>query len=411
MPRTDSLPKYRRHKASKQAVVTLNGRDHYLGPHGSRSSVKEYDRLVAEWLARGRRSAEVVDVPISELLLAYTKFAKGHYRKHGQATGSWENQKPTIKLFKDMYGDTLVSEFGPLKLKAFREKISRPREMRFGDRVEVRTASRGHINEQVSLIRRIFRWGLAEELVPADILTALSAVSGIQAGRTDLPEGKRVEPVSDEHIEAVLPLLTRTVKAMVQIQRFTAMRPNEVLQLRPMDVDRSGKVWTYRPQSHKTEHHGRQRVVPLGPQAQKALTPFLERKPDMYCFVPAESFSESLAKRHAKRVTPLSCGNRPGTNRKAFTPNKPSESTYTNDSYRRAIHRACDTAEIPRWSPNQLRHSAATKIRSQFGLEQARVVLGHSKTSTTEIYAEKDRESAHQMDNQRGATAYRMTLK
>jgi integrase len=397
MPRTDSLPKYRKHKASKQAVVTLNGRDHYLGPHGSRSSVKEYDRLVAEWLARGRRSIEVAEVTVSELLLAYAQFAKVHYRKHGQATGSWDNQKPTIKLFRDMYGDTLVSEFGPLKLKAFREKISRPREMKFGHRVEVRTASRRYINDQVSLVRRIFRWGLAEELVPAGIVTAISAVDGIQAGRTDLPEGKRVEPVSEKHVEAVLPLLTPTVRAMVQVQLLSGMRPNEVLQLRPMDVDRSGEVWTYKPQSHKTEHHGRQRIVPLGPQAQEALMPFLDRKPDMSCFVPAESFSESLAKRKARRVTPLSCGNRPGTNRKSYTPNKPSESTYTNDSYRRAIHRACDAAKIPRWSPNQLRHSAATKIRSQFGLEQARVVLGHSKTMTTEIYAEKDLESAKQV--------------
>jgi hypothetical protein len=30
--RRDSLPKYRKHKASGQAVVELNGRVHYLGP-------------------------------------------------------------------------------------------------------------------------------------------------------------------------------------------------------------------------------------------------------------------------------------------------------------------------------------------------------------------------------------------
>lgn len=33
------LPSYRRHKVSGHAVVTLNGRDHYLGPHGSPESV------------------------------------------------------------------------------------------------------------------------------------------------------------------------------------------------------------------------------------------------------------------------------------------------------------------------------------------------------------------------------------
>jgi hypothetical protein len=43
-----SLPKYRKHRASGQAVVTLCGVDHYLGPHGTRASKSEYDRLIAE---------------------------------------------------------------------------------------------------------------------------------------------------------------------------------------------------------------------------------------------------------------------------------------------------------------------------------------------------------------------------
>ncbi len=48
-------PSYRRHKASGQAVVTFHGRDHYLGRHGSDVSKNEYDRLIAEYLANGRR--------------------------------------------------------------------------------------------------------------------------------------------------------------------------------------------------------------------------------------------------------------------------------------------------------------------------------------------------------------------
>ena len=55
MPRlSDSLPKYRKHKATGQAVVTLNGRDFYLGPHGTAASKLEFDRLIGEWLAKGR---------------------------------------------------------------------------------------------------------------------------------------------------------------------------------------------------------------------------------------------------------------------------------------------------------------------------------------------------------------------
>ena len=46
--------KYRKHKASGQAIVTLNGKDNYLGTHGTAASKREYDRLISEWLANGR---------------------------------------------------------------------------------------------------------------------------------------------------------------------------------------------------------------------------------------------------------------------------------------------------------------------------------------------------------------------
>lgn len=59
MPR--SLPSYRLHRPSQQGVVTLSGRDFYLGPYGTASSRAEYDRLIAEWLANGRRLPVIAD--------------------------------------------------------------------------------------------------------------------------------------------------------------------------------------------------------------------------------------------------------------------------------------------------------------------------------------------------------------
>ena len=49
------VPSYRLHKATGQAVVTLDGRDFYLGKHGTAESREAYDRMIAEWLASGRR--------------------------------------------------------------------------------------------------------------------------------------------------------------------------------------------------------------------------------------------------------------------------------------------------------------------------------------------------------------------
>ena len=55
--------------------------------------------------------------------------------------------------------------------------------------------------------------------------------------------------------------LPTVVADMVRFQRATGCRPGEVCIVRPCDVDTTGDVWSYRPQSHKTEHHGRQRVI------------------------------------------------------------------------------------------------------------------------------------------------------
>ncbi len=47
-----------------------------------------------------------------------------------------------------------------------------------------------------------------------------------------------------------------------------------------------------------------------------------------------------------------------------------------------------------RLSPNQLRHSFATKVRREHGLEAAQVLLGHAMADVTQVYAERDTEKA-----------------
>ncbi|MGN6505850.1 MAG: hypothetical protein ACTHM6_09835, partial [Tepidisphaeraceae bacterium] len=77
MPSTRTkLPSYRHHKPSGQAVVTLSGRDVYLGPHGTRLSRENYDRVVGEWLAAGRAMPKNDDSPavtVVELVNAFHK--------------------------------------------------------------------------------------------------------------------------------------------------------------------------------------------------------------------------------------------------------------------------------------------------------------------------------------------------
>lgn len=379
MPRlTRSLPKYRRHKASGQAVVTLGGRDFYLGPHGSKASTREYDRLVAEWLTRGRICAEADHlVTVAVVMAAYWRHARSYYCRNGVPTGELPAIKSALRFIEALYRSQSAVNFGPIALKAVRQTM-----------IEA-GLSRGTVNQHVGRIKRMFRWAASEQLIPGDIVTQLATVHGLRRGRTDARETSRVLPIDDQTITLTLKHLPEVVADLIQVQRLTAMRPAEVCLLRPCDVDRSGEVWTYRPESHKTEHHGRDRVVCLGPKAQAILLKYLVRDAADYCFRPRDSEAKRLAELHCSRETPLSCGNRPGTNRKR-NPKRRAGERYTVDSYRRAIHRACDKAKVERWSPNRLRHTAATEFRAKFGLEAAQVLLGHAGADVTQVYAERD---------------------
>ncbi len=76
MPKlTTSLPRYRNHKASGQAVVTIAGKDHYLGRHGSKASRMLYDRLVVEWLSNDRQPTKPAgeSLTITEVIARYWK--------------------------------------------------------------------------------------------------------------------------------------------------------------------------------------------------------------------------------------------------------------------------------------------------------------------------------------------------
>ena len=121
---TARTPSYRLHKSTGLAVVTVGGKDLYLGRHGSAESRAEYDRVISEWLASGRRLVNAgpgacPDGPtVNELLMAYLDFAAGYYRKGGRPTKELSNICLAIRPLRQLYGHTLATKFGPLGLKA-----------------------------------------------------------------------------------------------------------------------------------------------------------------------------------------------------------------------------------------------------------------------------------------------------
>ncbi|MFM9966026.1 MAG: tyrosine-type recombinase/integrase [Planctomycetaceae bacterium] len=309
---------------------------------------------------------------------AFMEFAEKYYRReNGESTGSAANIRLALRPLVRLFGKTRIREFGPLKLKAVRDEMIQAGHCR------------KHINSEIHRIKRVFKWGTESEIVPAPIYMALTAVASLKCGRSDAVESAPVEPVAEAIVNATIPHLPAVVAAMVKLQLLTGARPGEICLLRPCDVTiQPGGVWVYRPERHKTEHHGRERRIFIGPEGQAVLRPFLDRDAEAYCFSPAESEAERNAERKANRkspMTPSQAARRPKTNRQ-----REPRTRYDKNSYCRAIVRACRLAEVEPWSPNQLRHTRATAIRERYGLEAAATVLGHSDTKITAVYAERD---------------------
>jgi len=162
MPRTKkgSLPSYRLHKPTGQAVVTIDGQDFYLGTFGSARSKKKYNRLTDAWNARKERSAaeadelpplaEVRDVStVKELILQYTLHAQRYYRASDGRQKEVGCIRDALQIVKDLYGTSAAQEFGP---KALRRAMV------------AKGWARTYVNHQINRVKRMFRWAVEEPI-------------------------------------------------------------------------------------------------------------------------------------------------------------------------------------------------------------------------------------------------------
>ncbi len=417
MPKKPSEPTYQFHKGSGQARTVINGKDFYLGPYNSPESQEKFNDLKAEW--RLRQNVDQYTLTVDGLALRYLTHATEYYcHKDGTPTRTADNIRYALRPLLEIHGQTRVRDIGPRALKSVREKM-----------IEA-GHSRTYINGMIGKIKQMFRWGVEDELVPASVYDTLKHLSWLHAGRSAARETEPILPVDQGTVNDTLPHLPRIVADMVRLQLLTGARPGEVCSLRPCDVTcGTSGAWIYRPASHKTEHHGRERRIFIGPAGQAVLAPYLNRDAEAHCFSPIEAEAERNAARRANRKSPMtpSQGARKPKGRTIH-------SRYKKDSYNKVVQRGCeiafgmppelryvahtvarmkDVTEAKRkseqerlnteaarwrlkhcWSPNQLRHSRATAIRERFGIEAAQTVLGHSDPKVTQIYAERDFEMA-----------------
>jgi len=329
---------------------------------------------------------------IAELLEKYKAYAK---RTTNKVTS---NEKHPNFAFIDRvdqylmpYKEWPIKDFGPDELFAVQKALQA---YRYGpDKKQKRYTRRG-INDTINWLRRIWKWGMGRSLVSAEQVQSLEEVKSLRIGTTEAPDNPRRNRVTEQEFEKVLSHLGSVVSDMLKLIWHTGMRPNEVCSMRPCDILRdNNQCWLYIPgrdQSpvgkHKTMRFNRVRVIPLTGECQTILNRRIsDFKSKEYIFCPADAVQELIQQKSEQRKTPMSCGNKPGSNRKEHPMIKPGE-RYDHNTLRRACQRACKRAKVKVFTPYDLRRSLATRARASLGKEAARALLGHTSTSTTDIY-------------------------
>lgn len=156
MPHDPSqISSLRRHKPSQLGVVTLNGHDHYLG-HWAENQKMAPAGIRDAIVANGLRSPRPTPMSVAELILQFwERYATVYYRHlDGSPTSEQDNFKLSLRPLRRLFGNIPAAELSPLKLKAVRQLL-------------IDTGvSRGVINQRVGRVKRLFKWGVAEKLVP-----------------------------------------------------------------------------------------------------------------------------------------------------------------------------------------------------------------------------------------------------
>lgn len=298
------------------------------------------------WEAEARKADAGISpaFTVNDLCAKWLAHAAEYYSESAEAVTMSCGMRP----FRDMFGN-------------------RPAEsMTHGDMVEYRKSliaskyARTTVNKYVGYVKRMITWSTDERVTSPQLKAEIMALSPLKPHRSQAKEPEQVRAVPDADVDATCKLLPPSLADMVRVHRLCGARPDEICSLSWDCVDRSGKLWTYRPKNHKNKFRNKPRVIVFGPRAQKILQKYADadekagvRLP--YVFSPQRAVAERW--QGGGRLVGV---------------------RWTTDAYCRAITRAAEAAGVGHWHPNQLRHTCATEIRRKIGTAAASAVLGHT---------------------------------
>lgn len=260
------------------------------------------------------------------------------------SSGDKTNYNIIQKFLKEMFPSLRINNFGPHHLSELQREFI------------ARGLTRQGINKRINLTRRIFRWGVSQNLVHQQTFEALKSIFPVKKGMAK--ESKIKSPANITDVFKTMKFLHPMLNAMIQLQLLTGMRPSEICKINIVDIETNDpECWWYKPANHKTSWREKTRAIPLTLKSIKIIERFL---------LNAESAGGYL-------FSPM-CRDKVSASAGYF---------YTTSEYGKAIRKAAIKAKIEPWSPNQLRKYAAQKLLEEQGIESASALLGHSCVDVT----------------------------
>lgn len=355
-----------------------DGRYYVTDPHtkkpkyfNSSDPLGEYEDWRRAFLERIKSILSVSDTPkpilpgqrlsVAKLCEAYLAYSRTWYVKDGQPTSEVSIIEMMVRRLNAVAGSRPADKLRVNDLEAAQQRMIEE------------GLTRRSCNAVLHRVRRMAKWAFRKEVISGDTLQRILSVPAIPKGRTNAREKPAVQPVPLETVQKTLPHLKEVYRVMVTVQLYAAMRPGEIINMRPIEIDRSREPWEYTPEKYKTQHHHeagdpRRRRIFLGSQARAVLAPWLDRCHDA---------SQPLFRRPNGRI-------------------------MSKGAYEYAIRKACQLAGVSHWFPNMLRHTMATMIRRKHGIEAAQDYLGHERPEVTSIYAERSHERSRKIAEEMG---------
>ena len=153
------VPAYLKHSASGQAITVIRTEDGkrkqvYLGQHDSPESHRKYREILARYLNPAVQptpppepQAPTTRWTVADVVARFLAWADTYYRgPDGASTREYPNFHAASALLLKLYRDGVAVDFGPLKLKHFREPM-----------VE-RGWSRRTVDMQTRRLKQMFKW-------------------------------------------------------------------------------------------------------------------------------------------------------------------------------------------------------------------------------------------------------------